>query len=103
MLQKFDLETPKLRYIRATRSRSCSKIMIACFFCCSTGNVATVCLTVVVIFDEIPHHDNASSHIARQTIDYLKNKNIAPITHFPYLLPNNLIFFPNAKPKMRRQ
>lgn len=103
--------------------------MIACFFGC-TGHVATIpledrrtvnadwyttiCLPEVI--DEIRknnrnrriilHHDNASSHTAHQTTDYLKEKNIELMSHCPYspdLSPNDFFLFPNVKQKMRGQ
>lgn len=84
---------------KVVRSRSTSKKMIACFFG-YTGHVATIALedrrtvnaewyTTICwpeVINEIRknnrkrriilHHDNASSHTARQTIDYLTEKNI---------------------------
>lgn len=114
---------------KVVRSRSTSKKMIACFFGC-TGHVATIPLEdrrtvnaewytticLPTVFDEIRknnqkrriilHHDNASSHTARQTNDYLKEKNIEIMSHCPYspdLSPNDFFLFPNVKQKMRGQ
>ena len=74
----------------------------------------TICLPQVI--DEIRkhnrklriilHHNNASSHTARQTIDYLKEQNIELMSHCPYspdLSPNDFFLFPNIKQKMRGQ
>ena len=114
---------------KVVRSRSTSKKMIACFFGC-TGHVATIPLEdrrsvnaewytticLPTVFDEIRkknkkrriilHHDNASSHTASQTIEYLKDKNIELMSHCPYspdLSPNDFFLFPLVKEKMRGQ
>lgn len=114
---------------KVVRSRSTSKKMIACFFGC-TGHVATIPLEdrrtvnaewytticLPTVFDEIRknnkkrriilHHDNASSHKARQTTEYLKEKNIELMSHCPYspdLSPNDFFLFPTVKQKMRGQ
>lgn len=114
---------------KVVRARSTSKKMIACFFGC-TGHIATIPLedrrtvnaewyTVIClpkVIDEIRknnrkrriilHHDNASSHTARLTIDYLKEKSVEIMTHCPYspdLSPNDFFLFPTVKQKMRGQ
>jgi len=74
----------------------------------------TICLPEVI--DEIRknnrkrriilHHDNASSHKATQTNDYLKEKKIELMNHCPYspdLSPNDFFLFPFVKNKMRGQ
>jgi len=114
---------------KVVRSRSNSKKMIAFFFR-KSGPVATVALqdrktvnaewytTICLpeVIDRIRktnrkrriilHHDNASSHTARQTIGYLKQNNIELLTHCPYspdLSPNDFFLFPTIKKKMRGQ
>ena len=52
----------------------------------------------------ILHHDNASCHTARQTVDFLSSNNVELMTHCPYspdLSPNDFFLFPNIKNKMR--
>lgn len=112
---------------KVVRSRSVAKKMIACFFN-KTGHVATIALedrrtvnaewyTTICLPEVINelrksnrnrriilHHDNASAHTARQTIDYLKQQNVELMTHCPYspdLSPNDFFLFPNIKNKMR--
>lgn len=117
----------ELNPTKVVRSRSVSKKMIAAFFGV-TGHVATVALedrrtvnadwytTICLpeVINEIRktnakrriilHHDNASSHTASQTIDYLKRQNVELMTHCPYspdLSPNDFFLFPFVKNKMR--
>ena len=71
------------------------------------------CLTIVPVsythldvYKRQLHHDNASSHTAHQTIDYLKEENIELMSHCPYspdLSPNDFVLFANVKQKMRGQ
>ncbi|KAG5345851.1 SETMR methyltransferase, partial [Acromyrmex heyeri] len=52
----------------------------------------------------ILHYDNVSCHTARQTVDFLSNKNVELMIHCPYspdLSPNDFFLFPNIKKKMR--
>lgn len=112
---------------KIVRSRSASKKMIAAFFSI-TGHVATIALenrrtvnadwyTTICLPEVIGelrktnrnrrvilHHDNASSHTAGQTIEYLKAKNVELMSHCPYspdLSPCDFFLFPFVKNKMR--
>jgi [histone H3]-lysine36 N-dimethyltransferase SETMAR len=114
---------------KVIRSRSTSKQMIACFFGIN-GHVATVplqerrtvnaewyttiCLPQVI--EEIRktskrrriilHHDNASSHTAARTKEFLEAQNIELMDHPPYspdLAPNDFFLFPHIKNKLRGQ
>lgn len=114
---------------KVVRSRSVSKKMIACFVS-KTGHVATVALedrrtvnadwyTTICLPEVISelrknnrnrriilHHDNASSHKAGQTMEYLKAKNVELMSHPPYspdLSPNDFFTFPKLKDKLRGQ
>ena len=52
----------------------------------------------------ILHHDNASSHTAHQTTEYLRHKNGELLDHPPYspdLSPNDFFTFPKIKDIMR--
>jgi len=104
---------------KVVRPQSTSKKMIACFFGL-TGHIATIpledrktvnakwyteiCLPKVM--KEIRktnknrrimlHHDNASSHTARETKDFLKEQSVEIISHCPYspdLSPNDFFLF----------
>ena len=117
------------RPTKVVRARSASKKMIAAFFG-KSGYIATVpledhrtinalwyttiCLPKVVAELRkknskrriILHQDNASSHIASLTMDYLKREKIELMTHCPYspdLAPNDYFLFPFIKNKMRGQ
>lgn len=114
---------------KVIRSRSVGKRMIACFFG-KSGHVATIplverksinaewyttiCLPKVV--EEVRktnrrrrillHQDNASSHTARMTTAYLKEKNVELVDHPPYspdLSPCDYFLFPKIKTKLRGQ
>jgi len=112
---------------KVVRSRSTSRKMIAIFFGI-TGCVATVpledrrtvnadwytnvCLPEIIneIRKNNPnrriilHHDNASSHSAHKTNDFLKANNVELMTHCPYspdLSPNDFFLFSLIKKKMR--
>ena len=114
---------------KVVRGRSTSKQMIACFFGIN-GHVATVsleqrrsvtsewyttiCLPEVVSEIRktnrrrriILHHDNASSHTAAKTIDYLKAQKVELMSHPPYspdLAPCDYFLFPHVKNKLRGQ
>jgi len=114
---------------KVTRSRSVSKKMVASFVA-KTGHVATICLedrksvnadwyTTVCLPEVIAelrknnpnrriilHHDNASSHTARRTIEFLAEKKIELLDHPPYspdLSPNDFFTFPRIKEKLRGQ
>ena len=111
---------------KIVRSRSAAKQMIACFFSytvvatvaledrriVNTDWYITICLPEVI--NElrrtnrnrriILHHDNASCHTARQTLDFLSSKNVELMIHCPYspdLSPNDFFLFPHIKKKMR--
>lgn len=114
---------------KVIRSRSVSKKMIASFFQIS-GHVATMVLedrrtvnadwyTTVSLAEVIQecrrnnpnrriilHHDNASSHTAKQTTEFLTEANVELMHHPPYspdLAPCDFFLFPNAKQKLRGQ
>lgn len=109
------------------RGRSVGKQMIASFFSL-TGHIATValpldstvtaywyttqCLRTVLIKvrekrprgEIMLHHDNASSHTAGLTTDYLKANGVEllnPPTYSPDLAPCDFFLFPRIKDKMR--
>lgn len=109
------------------RGRSTDKQMIATFIC-RTGHIAsvalpkkttvtahwytTVCLPEVFkkVRERRPnsrillHHDNASSHKADLTKDYLKQMGVEkldPPTYSPDLSPCDFFLFPTIKDKMR--
>lgn len=114
---------------KVIRSRSTSKKMVATFVG-KTGHVATIALedrrtvnaewyTTVCLPQVIAelrksnskrriilHHDNASSHTARQTIEYLKQEKVEILDHPPYspdLSPNDFFTFPKIKKSLRGQ
>lgn len=109
------------------RIRSAGKKMIASFFS-KTGHIATIALedkrTVTAnwytnvclpqIFEKVRekrpngkiilHHDNASSHTARTTIEYLETLKVSTMKPPPYspdLAPCDFFLFPKIKDKMR--
>lgn len=117
----------ELKPTKVTRSRSVSKKMVASFVA-KSGHVATICLedrktvnadwyTTICLPEVIAelrknnlnrrillHHDNASSHTARRTIDFLNEENIELMDHPPYspdLSPNDFFTFPRIKEKLR--
>lgn len=119
----------ELKPTKVTRSRSVSKKMVASFVA-KSGHVATICLddrktvnadwyTTVCLPEVIAerrknnpkrriilHHDNASSHTARRTIEFLAEENIEILDHPPYspdLSPNDFFTFPKIKEKLRGQ
>lgn len=50
------------------------------------------------------HHDNASSHTAKRTIDYLATSNVELLGHPPYspdLAPCDFYLFPKIKEKLK--
>lgn len=50
------------------------------------------------------HHDNASSHTAARTLDFLKDSGVQLVTHPPYspdLAPCDFFLFPTVKKMMR--
>lgn len=114
---------------KVIRSRSVSKKMVATFVS-KSGHVATiplqdrrtvtadwyttVCLPQVISVLRktnpqrriILHHDNASSHTARKTIEFLEQQNIELLDHPPYspdLSPNDFFTFPRIKNGLRGQ
>lgn len=114
---------------KVIRSRSTSKKMVASFVA-KGGHVATivledrktvtadwyttVCLPQVITeFRKnnserrmILHHDNASSHTARQTKMFLNTQNVEILDHPPYspdLSPNDFFTFPKIKQSLRGQ
>ena len=119
----------ELKPTKVTRSRSTSKKMVASFVS-KSGHVATICLedrktvnadwyTTICLPEVIAelrknnrnrriilHHDNASSHTAKRTIEFLKQQNIDLMDHPPYspdLSPNDFYTFPRIKEKLRGQ
>ncbi|CAH1977563.1 unnamed protein product [Acanthoscelides obtectus] len=114
---------------KVIRSRSVSKKMIATFVS-KAGHIATIplneqrtvsadwyttiCLPKVItelrkINPErriIFHQDNASSHTAQKTIQYLTEENVELLDHPPYspdLSPNDFFTFPKIENRMRGQ
>lgn len=114
---------------KVVRPRSVSKKMVASFVS-KSGHVATVPLQerrtvtaewyITVCLPEIfsklrksnparrviLHHDNASSHTARRTNDFLNLENIELMNHPPYspdLSPNDFFTFPRMKDLLRGQ
>lgn len=112
---------------KVVRSRSTSKKMVATFVA-KSGHVATieledrrtvtaewyttVCLPQVIAELRksnpnrriILHHDNASSHTAGRTREYLKDQNVEILDHPPYspdLSPNDFYTFPKIKKNLR--
>lgn len=115
---------------KCRRSRSVGKVMVATFFMRS-GHVATVplqnrrtvnsewyvreCLPKVfeAVTSKRPrtstrglllHHDNASSHTAAQTLEFLHESSIQLVSHPPYspdLAPCDFFLFPTCKTKLR--
>jgi [histone H3]-lysine36 N-dimethyltransferase SETMAR len=119
----------ELKPTKVTRSRSVSKKMVASFVA-KSGHVATICLedrktvtaewyTTICLPEVIAelrktdpkrriilHHDNASSHTARRTIEFLAENKIDLMDHPPYspdLSPNDYFTFPRIKEKLRGQ
>lgn len=109
------------------RGRSVGKMMVASFFG-RTGHYATIaledqksvtaewytnkCLPLVLekVREKRPrsrillHHDNASSHTAGRTIDYLASSEVELLGHPPYspdLAPCDFYLFPKIKEKLR--
>ena len=103
----FPDENPPVKF---KRNRSASKQMIACFFA-TIGHVATIqledrktatadwyvnhCFPKVFqawckwhpqtgVHGLLLHHDNASTHTAAVTLDFLAINNIQLVTHLPY-------------------
>ncbi|CAH2000823.1 unnamed protein product [Acanthoscelides obtectus] len=114
---------------KVIRSRSVSKKMVATFVS-KAGHIATIplneqrtvtadwyitiCLPKVItqlrkINPErriILHQDNASSHTAQKTRQYLTEENAELLDHPPYssdLSPNNFFTFPKIKNRLRGQ
>ncbi|CAH1984342.1 unnamed protein product [Acanthoscelides obtectus] len=114
---------------KVIRSRSVSKKMVATFVS-KAGHIAkiplneqstvtadwytTICLPKVItellkINPErriIFHQDNASSHTAQKTRQYLTEENLELLDHppySPYLSPNDFLTFPKIKNRLRGQ
>lgn len=116
--------------LKLKRSRSVTKVMVAVFFG-ALGHIATIpvleqktvtakwyvekCLPEVLkkwssahpktgTRGLLLHHDNASSHTAGLTLDFLKQKNINLLPHPPYspdLAPADFFLFPYTKNLLR--
>ncbi|CAH2009751.1 unnamed protein product [Acanthoscelides obtectus] len=97
---------PKEKPTKVIRFRSVSKKMVATFVS-KAGHIATIPLneqrTVITELRKINperriilHQDNASSHIAQKTRQYLTEEN-------PDLSPNDFFTFPKIKNKLRSQ
>lgn len=119
----------ELKPTKVIRSRSTAKKMVATFVSKSghVGTIAledrrtvnadwytTICLPSIVgeLRKNKPnrriilHHDNASAHTARKTIDYLDGEKVELLDHPPYspdLSPNDFFTFPKIKDKLRGQ
>ncbi|CAH1962912.1 unnamed protein product [Acanthoscelides obtectus] len=107
---------------KVIRSRSVSKKMLATFVS-KAGHIqstvtadwyTTICLPKVItelrkINPErriILHQDNASSHTAQKTRQYLTEENVELLDHPPYspdLSPNDFFTFPKFKNRLRGQ
>ncbi|CAH1999878.1 unnamed protein product, partial [Acanthoscelides obtectus] len=97
---------------KVIRSRSVSKKMVTTFVS-KAGHITTIDLneqrTLRKIDHErriILHQDNASSHTAEKTRQYLTEENVELLNHLPYspdLSPNDLFTFPKIKNRLRGQ
>ncbi|CAH2011250.1 unnamed protein product [Acanthoscelides obtectus] len=114
---------------KVIRSRSVSKKMIATFVS-KAGHIATIPLNeqrkvtadwyTTICFKKvitelrkinperriILHQDNASSHTAQRTRQYLTEENVELLDHPPYspdLSPNDIFIFPKIKNRLRGQ
>ncbi|CAH1962937.1 unnamed protein product [Acanthoscelides obtectus] len=99
---------------KVIRSRSVSKKMVATFVAVTADWYTTICLPKVItelrkINPErriILHQDNASSHTAQQTRQYLTEENVELLDHPPYspdLSSNDFFTFPKIKNRLRGQ
>ncbi|CAH1995155.1 unnamed protein product [Acanthoscelides obtectus] len=97
---------------KVIRSRSVSKKMVATFVTVTADWYTTICLPKVItelrkISPErriILHQDNASSHIAQRTRQYLTEENVELLDHPPYspdLSPNVFFTFQKIKNRLR--
>ncbi|CAH1974498.1 unnamed protein product [Acanthoscelides obtectus] len=93
---------------KVIRSRSISKKMVVTFVS-KAGHIAiiplyeqrTVTADVIIL-----HQDNASSHTAQKTRQYLTEENLELLDHPPYspdLSPNDFFAFPKFKNRLRGQ
>ncbi|CAH2010982.1 unnamed protein product [Acanthoscelides obtectus] len=97
---------------KVIRSRSVSKKMVATFVS-KAGHIATIPLneqrTLRKINPErriILHQDNASSHTAQKTRQYLTEENVELLDHPPHspdLSPNDFFTFPKIKNRLREE
>ncbi|CAH2003754.1 unnamed protein product [Acanthoscelides obtectus] len=97
---------------KVIRSRSVSKKMVATFVS-KAGHIATIPLneqrTLRKINPErriILHQDNASSHTAQKTRQYLMEENVELLDHSPYspdLSPKDFFTFSKIKNRLRGQ
>ncbi|CAH1967638.1 unnamed protein product [Acanthoscelides obtectus] len=103
---------------KVIRSRSVSKKMVATFVS-KAGHIATLPLneqrTPKIITELrkinperriILHQDNASSHTAQKTRQYLTEENVELLDHPPYspdLSPNNFFTFPKITNRLREE
>ncbi|CAH1960666.1 unnamed protein product [Acanthoscelides obtectus] len=96
------------------RSLSVSKKMVATFVTVTADWYTTICWTKVItelrkINPErsiILHQDNASSHTAQKTRQYLTEENVELLDHPPYrpdLSPNDFFTIPKIKNRLRGQ
>jgi [histone H3]-lysine36 N-dimethyltransferase SETMAR len=112
---------------KVIRSRSVSKKMVASFVG-KSGHIATIALEdrrtvnadwyttacLPEVINELRktnknrrillHHDNASSHTARRTTEFLEAHNVEILDHPPYspdLSPNDFFTFPRIKKQLR--
>ncbi|CAH1968746.1 unnamed protein product [Acanthoscelides obtectus] len=93
-------------------SRSVSKKMVATFVS-KAGHIATIPLNEQSTLQKmnperriILHQDNASSHTAQKTRQYLTEENVELLDHLPYspdLSPNAFFTFPKIKNRLRGQ
>ncbi|CAH2008836.1 unnamed protein product [Acanthoscelides obtectus] len=88
---------------KAIRSRSVSKKMVATFV---SKAVITELRKIIPDRRIILHQDNASSHTAQKTRQYLTEENVELLDHPPYspdLSPNDFFTFPKIKNRLRGQ
>ncbi|CAH2014056.1 unnamed protein product [Acanthoscelides obtectus] len=100
---------------KVIRSRSVSKKMVATFQITVTADwYTTICLPKVITeLRKIDperritlHQDNASSHTAQKTRQYLTEENVELLDHPPYspdLSPNDFFTFPKIKNRLHGQ
>ncbi|CAH1962732.1 unnamed protein product [Acanthoscelides obtectus] len=96
---------------KVIRSRSVSKKMVSTIMS-KAGHIATIPLIITQLRKTNPerriilHQDNASSHTAQKTRQYLTEANVELLDHPPYspdLSPNDFFTFPKIKNRLHGQ